>query len=162
MHMASPDLSHRQQCLQHTQCMMYSHSQKPSQPNKVHTASKDRHPSQPAQGHRLHSWTIQRMSSGQQDTLMHRCHRVSKGPSRCHEIQMDRSYSSTTPKERSSLHHMTRMLYWHPHRRRTHQTHKQCTMSRQYQHSVPMCIHCTQSRHQSPGQPDQLHTKYSL
>ena len=92
---------------------------------------------------------------------MHRCHRVSKGPSRCREIQMDRSYSSTTPQERSSLQHMIHMLCSHPYRRHTHQPHKECMMSHQQHYSDQMSIQCTRSRHQSPGQPHQLHTNYS-
>ena len=160
-HMPLKDQSQRPQCQQHTPCMMCSHSSRHDQPSKLHTVWTDHHPSQPVQEHRHHSCSLQLQSNVQLGKPTHRYHMVWRDPDRCHESQLDISYSSTMYQERSSQCYSSHTPYSHRYHRHTRQRRKVCTQSHQLPHSDRPHTKCTQSRHRCPSQPGQPRTSCS-
>ena len=160
-HMPLRDQSQRPQCQQHTPCMMCSHSSRHDQPSKLHTVWTDHHPSQPVQEHRHHSCSLQLQSNVQPYTQSRGRRMVWRDPDRCHESQLDISYSSTMYQERSSQCYSSHTPYSHRYRRHTRQRRKVCTQSHQLPHSDRPHTKCTQSRHRCPSQPDQPRTSCS-
>ena len=154
----STDQSHHQPYPSRTLCTMCSRSTTQCQLCSWNTASMDRRPSQPDQGRTHHSCEIQHQSSGLHCTQMRRCHRVSPGPDRCRETQMDKSSTQAMHSERSSPRYNPGTQCSHSHHRHTHQPRKGCMSSHQCLHSALHCTLCTPSTHRCPNQRSQLRT----